>query len=78
MCPVNMARWRETPDNQGENVEKMIKGVQAVKGELSGLDKQLSNAFLRDVSLILWGLMQATIFCTASDDLLIARVKQAL
>ena len=32
---------------------KMIKGVQAVKGELSGLDKQLSDSFLHEVSLIL-------------------------
>ena len=32
---------------------KMIKGVQAVKGELSELDKQLSDPFLREVSLIL-------------------------
>ena len=32
---------------------KMIKGVQVVKGELSELDKQLSDAFLHEVSLIL-------------------------
>ena len=32
---------------------KMIKGVQAVKGEFSGLDKQLSDSFLHEVSLIL-------------------------
>ena len=31
----------------------MIKGVQAVKEELSELDKQLSDAFLHEVSFIL-------------------------
>ena len=53
-CALLISRWREiSPDNQGKNVVKMIKGVQAVKGELSGLDKQLSDAFLHEVSLIL-------------------------
>ena len=53
-CALSISRWREiSPDNQGKNVVKMIKGVQAVKGELSGLDEELSDAFLREVSLIL-------------------------
>ena len=49
-CVLSISRWRQ----QGNNVVKMIKGVQAVKGELSRLDKQLSDAFLHEVSLILF------------------------
>ena len=49
-CVLSISRWR----HQGNNVVKMIKGVQAVRGELSRLDKQLSDAFLHEVSLILF------------------------
>ena len=59
-CVLSISRWRNSllkPNGErfrlvhwGKKGVNMIKGVQAVKGELSGLEKQLSDAFSHEVS----------------------------